>query len=202
MVSEMRLLANRLNAKRSTGPKTAEGKARSRRNALKHGLAGRGIALPQVDENEYQDRIKAWTDDIQPQGAVEEWLAASATLASVRVDRCKRVEAAEQTRTRHELLAAWEEEQEELLKATLPENIKDLGPILIDLEQFSTGCEWLANQWRFLRGSFRTQGFLDPDELGDLLTLLQLEPDNVCVLDTREYDLAQTNECARSGDAE
>ena len=37
-VSEARLRANRENAKKSTGPKTARGKAYSRRNALKHGL--------------------------------------------------------------------------------------------------------------------------------------------------------------------
>lgn len=37
-ISEARLRANRENAKKSTGPKTARGKAYSRRNALKHGL--------------------------------------------------------------------------------------------------------------------------------------------------------------------
>src|SRR5437868_3236956 len=35
-VTERRLLANRRNAARSTGPRTARGKARSSRNALKH----------------------------------------------------------------------------------------------------------------------------------------------------------------------
>jgi len=37
--SARRLAANRANAKRSTGPKTARGKAEARRNALRHGLA-------------------------------------------------------------------------------------------------------------------------------------------------------------------
>ena len=36
--SERQLIANRLNAKKSTGPRTALGKLRSSRNALKHGL--------------------------------------------------------------------------------------------------------------------------------------------------------------------
>src|SRR5208337_3510664 len=41
--------ANRRNAQRSTGPKTDEGKARVRRNALKHGMAALTImpVLPQ-----------------------------------------------------------------------------------------------------------------------------------------------------------
>jgi hypothetical protein len=37
-ISKQKLAANRRNARRSTGPRTAEGKARSRRNALRHGL--------------------------------------------------------------------------------------------------------------------------------------------------------------------
>ena len=39
MASEKQIQANRKNAKRSTGPKTAAGRARSRRNALRHGLS-------------------------------------------------------------------------------------------------------------------------------------------------------------------
>jgi hypothetical protein len=40
MASERQIAANRANAKRSTGPKTAAGKLRSSRNAFRHGLSG------------------------------------------------------------------------------------------------------------------------------------------------------------------
>lgn len=39
MASEKQIAANRANAKRSTGPKTAAGKRRSSGNALRHGLS-------------------------------------------------------------------------------------------------------------------------------------------------------------------
>lgn len=39
MATEKQIAANRANAKRSTGPKTAAGRARSSRNAYRHGLS-------------------------------------------------------------------------------------------------------------------------------------------------------------------
>jgi len=42
-VSERKLKANRENAKKSTGPRTARGKAFSRRNAVKHGLCAKDL---------------------------------------------------------------------------------------------------------------------------------------------------------------
>ena len=44
--SEARILANKMNAQKSKGPTSTEGKMRSRRNALKHGMTGAGVVLP------------------------------------------------------------------------------------------------------------------------------------------------------------
>jgi len=46
MTSERRLAANRKNAKRSTGPRTARGKLRVRSNAVQHGLATTALRHP------------------------------------------------------------------------------------------------------------------------------------------------------------
>jgi hypothetical protein len=53
MASDKQIAANRANAKRSTGPKTALGKSISSRNALRHGLSGplKRDALPPEIEN-------------------------------------------------------------------------------------------------------------------------------------------------------
>ena len=48
MTSEAKIAANRRNAQRSTGPRTASGKSRVRRNALKHGLAALVVRDPAV----------------------------------------------------------------------------------------------------------------------------------------------------------
>lgn len=48
MTSERARLANRLNAKKSTGPRTSVGKAQSKQNARKHGLSIEGLD-PQME---------------------------------------------------------------------------------------------------------------------------------------------------------
>jgi hypothetical protein len=46
MATERQIAANRQNAKQSSGPRSAGGKARSRRNALRHGLSIPSSAIP------------------------------------------------------------------------------------------------------------------------------------------------------------
>jgi len=58
-VSPKQLAANRANAARSTGPRTPEGKARSARNALKHGFNGSTFAVVRVEELQEVARLKA-----------------------------------------------------------------------------------------------------------------------------------------------
>ncbi len=85
--SAARIAANQANAKKSTGPKTPEGKERSRRNALKHGLTGAGIVLPEADAAEVERRTAAFAEELLPVGEIEEALVRRAALNSVRMER-------------------------------------------------------------------------------------------------------------------
>ena len=49
LVSQRQLRANRANAQKSTGPKTEDGKQRSRLNGMRHGLTGQVSIM--TDEN-------------------------------------------------------------------------------------------------------------------------------------------------------
>ena len=71
---ERRAEINRHNAEKSTGPKTPEGKAASRGNALKHGLTATTIApvgSPGEGEGDYQKRLDWWLDDLKPRNVLE-----------------------------------------------------------------------------------------------------------------------------------
>ena len=65
MASEKQILANRANAKRSTGPKTAAGKHKSSKNALKYGLCSRDIVTWDEDPLEFE-RLRTSLEEVFP----------------------------------------------------------------------------------------------------------------------------------------
>ena len=65
-ISEARLAANRANAQFSSGPKTAEGKAKSSLNAVKTGLTGRTVLLPSDDAIIYQQHLDRHFSEFSP----------------------------------------------------------------------------------------------------------------------------------------
>jgi hypothetical protein len=85
--SEARVQANRKNAARSTGPKTEEGKERSRQNSLKHGLTGAGVVLIEADAAEVERRTLKFADELMALGEVGQALVRRAALNSVRMER-------------------------------------------------------------------------------------------------------------------
>ena len=57
------------------GPKTEEGKARSSRNAIRHGvLAHNTIILPGEQQSDYEEMFSGWVNEFQPAGYAEERL--------------------------------------------------------------------------------------------------------------------------------
>jgi hypothetical protein len=66
MASKKQIVANRANAKRSTGPKTPAGKCKSSRNALKHGLCSSSdIVIWDEDPLEFE-KLQAELEEVYP----------------------------------------------------------------------------------------------------------------------------------------
>jgi hypothetical protein len=85
---------NLQNAQKSHGPKSQEGKVRSKFNALKHGLKAKTVVLPGEDAQQYQGLLDAWIADLQPQNDVELALVERAVTLTWQLDRAKRAETA------------------------------------------------------------------------------------------------------------
>ena len=93
MASTEQIKANRLNALKSTGPRTAKGKARSSRNALTHGLTAQEIVIPGEDPAAYQAFRQQLIDDLQPNGSCELDLVERLAATFWRLRRIPRFEA-------------------------------------------------------------------------------------------------------------
>lgn len=94
-ISERRLAANRANARRSTGPRTAAGKARSARNAHKHGLAAAGRAsAARLQEAVHLETLRAGAIAVyQPANSQELFAVERIALAQAAISHCAALEA-------------------------------------------------------------------------------------------------------------
>ena len=71
MATEAQVTANRLNATKSTGPCTAEGKAVVAQNAIKHGLLARQHVVLGEDPQQFEHDRRQWLEEFQPAGYAE-----------------------------------------------------------------------------------------------------------------------------------
>ena len=94
MATERQIAANRLNAEHSTGPKTPEGKAAVRSNAVTHGLRSHDGLLPGESLEDFSDLRTRVFAELAPDSAVEIELAERIASLLWRLRRVPAFEAA------------------------------------------------------------------------------------------------------------
>jgi hypothetical protein len=99
--SERRILANRANAKKSTGPITSEGKLKSSRNAERHGMLARTIVLNGESRDRFTALLAALKEELRPQTGIESALVENMAVARWRQ---MRLWAMEKAGIAHEIL--------------------------------------------------------------------------------------------------
>ena len=87
MISEKQLEANRRNAQRSTGPRTAEGKKVAALNARRHNLTGQVTAMTDADRIMHDAFSASIVENLAPEGAMEIQLAQRIATDSWRLNR-------------------------------------------------------------------------------------------------------------------
>src|SRR5262249_54716986 len=87
---------NRAHAKKSTGPKTPDGKARSARNATTHGLTAQSLILENNEHESIEDFMILHVEfelDLKPVGRLEQALVQRIAVCHWRLNRAYHFEA-------------------------------------------------------------------------------------------------------------
>jgi len=92
MTTQARITANRLNAQKSTGPKTPKGKAAASKNALKHGLSAAHDVIITESQEDYDRHRDSLLAELAPQTPMESILADRIVSLSWRLKRAATIQ--------------------------------------------------------------------------------------------------------------
>src|ERR1700688_2254394 len=93
MATEKQFEANRLNAQKSTGPRTPEGRAAVRLNGVTHGLTAETLVLKGESESDFKAIFESLEAEHQPTTPTEETLVTQLAMATWRLRRVYNTEA-------------------------------------------------------------------------------------------------------------
>lgn len=167
-MSLKQLAANQRNAQKSTGPKTPNGRAVSKMNALKHGILSKEVLVSGIKVKESRHELfklhhRFW-DELKPVGPVEEMLVDQIVTAHWRLRRALTAESGEielnvdrgqwQRKTSHLKLTTlrWEMEEEPTL----------------GMRDSAFGNSFMANQLRRVRAVVEAEGELTEAAIGEV----------------------------------
>ena len=203
MASPAQIAANKLNSRRSTGPRSPQGQAKSSMNALKHGNRSRKLALLREESCAFEDRLCKWMAIGEAQNDVEEYLVYRNVCLSFDLDR------AERARVERCTSLIENSDEEEVAEAHAvgkqlffdpagptplygnrtffsPENKTSWSGQAVDpnnpaalvriLERNAVGCCWLRDEWQALRTQLESTGFWQSHDRLKAIRLLGRQP--------------------------
>src|SRR5271165_2027383 len=167
---------NRANSQHSTGPKTDAGKWKSSLNALRHGLTGQIVVMPNEDLAAYRSHEKSFVDEYHPKGATEAQLVQQLADTSWRLNRAASLEADLLTlaasRQPDPLTEAPDEVQATMaIAAALESQSKALMNLSLHSQRLSRQFERTVAQLRDLQ---RTRLEKEREQLNDLVDIMKM----------------------------
>jgi hypothetical protein len=179
--SEARITANRANSLKSTGPTSPAGKSISRRNGLKHGMAGRGVVLPDADVAEVDRRHRALRSEMTPRTEMGEILVGQLATLSVRMEQSALQQlAATSERVRH-AADRFDEDRVEAAEQLLSTLVDDPRRVLRRLKRTPEGVDALVLAWRDLRADLTREPWpaWDCHKMARMANLLGMKADDL-----------------------
>ncbi|TPQ30922.1 hypothetical protein [Cupriavidus pinatubonensis] len=151
MMTTKQALTNRQNSRKSTGPKTPEGKAKASSNAIKHGIFARTRFLDDESPEEFRLLLDGLQMSLCPAGSLEHALVERIAVTLLRQQRLVRAETATIELSRRLDAKANRNEIETALGMTYPNQVNDEDLTLSK----EVGGDYLASCSRIAEESLR-----------------------------------------------
>ena len=120
MSSDLKTKSARANGAKSRGPATPEGRAKSSRNSLRHGLSAKSVVLPAESHEQFQLLLDAHIQQFHPANPVEMDLVEAMAVARWRL---RRIWAIETSLLAHELERRAEDMDDEFTEMTAEDRL-------------------------------------------------------------------------------
>jgi hypothetical protein len=157
MATERQIQANRLNALKSTGPRTLEGKAISRANAVKHGLAADVLVSDSI-KDALDARLAEWDDHYKPDTPDKCFALGAAVACTFRIEECQANLEAIAGEHCSRARRTWDLDRAADAAILLGKLAKRPEVILPQLEASKHGVELLLTLWGRLSLSLESKG--------------------------------------------
>ncbi len=152
MPDDRKVLANRENAKKSTGPRTAEGKDKARTNAYKHGLTSTVVG-PERERAEVERKLPLYQERYR---AADEVMRDRTRFAAMHVVRAQAAyEHGLETRRAYakRALFNWVDDRRDAVAKRATRIAEDPSGVVAELRGSYHGRLWMIGAWcRFARG--------------------------------------------------
>ena len=177
MATQRQIEANRRNAARSTGPTSESGKAKSRANATRHGMAGQSAVVEAGMSSEFEERRAKWAAEQGTVGEAAGWALDRAVAASLRIERCERTMDDLTAASRERARLAWD--QDRAVEAATIAGRLARDPVLASRQLQATlaGVELLVEAWLGLVAALGAGGDWSESQASRALDLLGVAAD-------------------------
>jgi hypothetical protein len=172
MATERQIASNQRNARLSTGPTTPEGKAKSRANALKHGLAAETLVSDGL-QNDFAERKAEWDQHIQPSTPEGRFALEAVVACTFRIEECRRNINARLERDMTRACLVWDLDRDADVAAIASKLAKQPEAVSRQLKASKHGVELILRTWDRLGESLDTKkGAWNEAELSTAFDLL------------------------------
>ncbi|MDX2038963.1 MAG: hypothetical protein SFX72_20120 [Isosphaeraceae bacterium] len=132
------------------GPRSEEGRAIVSRNALRHGLSGSGLLLPEAEGERARSLEGRLLRDFPPANAGEQLLIRRIAVDSIKAERAQALLIAARARAVERAELLWDEDHRRLALETARLLEDEPERTVAALELTKAGTTWLLERWRLL----------------------------------------------------